>query len=114
MQIHLGVALALAVIGGAAGALALAVIGGAAGLDSPSANGPAGFDPPELILDGSEIDRQLFPTFADLDGDGATDLLVGTPDRLLVRRNLGTEARPAYAEPAWLDETVPSARIPGG
>jgi hypothetical protein len=90
------------------------VFSGAARPDSPGANRPTGFDPPEMILDGSEINHNLFPTFADIDGDGATDLLVGIPVRSLVYRNRGTDARPAYAEPAWLDETVPSARIPGG
>ena len=95
-------------------ALALMVFIGAARPDSPGVDRPTGFDPPEMILDGSEIGHALFPTFADTDGDGATDLLLGIPDRLLVYRNRGTDARPAYEAPAWLDETVPSARIPGG
>jgi hypothetical protein len=76
-------------------------------------NNPTGFDPPEVILDGSEYGR-LYPTFADIDGDGKTDLLVGNwLSRLLVFRNTGTNARPVYGKPTWLDQTVPSARIYG-
>ena len=71
------------------------------------------FEPSEVILDGSEYGR-LYPTFADIDGDGKIDLLVGTwTSRLLVFRNKGTNARPVYAKPTWLDETVPSANICG-
>jgi hypothetical protein len=73
-----------------------------------------------VILEGPEYGPP-FPTFADVDGDGKADLLVGVVDwksrdagRLLVYRNRGTNARPVYAKPAWLDEAVPSARIPNG
>ena len=75
---------------------------------------PAGLGPPETILDGSDYSPILFPTFADFDGDGKTDLLVGTINRLLVLPNRGTNAKPEYAKPTWLDDTVPSARIPDG
>jgi hypothetical protein len=79
----------------------------------PDANAPTGFGAPELILDGSAYGR-LFPAFADIDGDGKIDMVVGTWDsRLLVYRNTGTNARPVYAKPTWLDETVPSAKIHG-
>jgi hypothetical protein len=72
-----------------------------------------GFDAPELILDGSDHGR-LYPAFADIDGGGKTDMVVGTwSSRLLVYRNTGTNARPEYAKPKWLDETVPSAKISG-
>ncbi len=74
----------------------------------------AEFGPPEVILDGSEKGNRLFPHYADFDGDGRIDQLVGTDDRLLVYRNLGTNAKPEYAKPAWLDEVEPSARIPAG
>jgi hypothetical protein len=74
---------------------------------------PTGFDPPEVILDGSDYGR-LYPAFADIDGDGKIDMLVGNwLGRLLVFRNKGTNARPVYEKPTWLDETVPSANISG-
>jgi hypothetical protein len=80
---------------------------------APGARPPTGFEPPELILDGSEYGR-LYPTFADIDGDGKIDMLAGNwLGRLLVFRNKGTNARPVYARPTWLDETVPSANICG-
>jgi hypothetical protein len=78
------------------------------------ADRPTRFDPPEVLLDGSEHGDRLFPHFADFDGDGTTDLLVGVGDRLLVHRNRGTNARPNYAKPTWFDEAEPSARIPAG
>jgi hypothetical protein len=105
MRVRLGIALALIVIGGTVP-------------QTPTGTGqlperPIGFDPPEVILDGSEYGR-LYPTFADIDGDGKTDMLVGNwLGRLLVFRNKGTNARPVYAKPMWLDETVPSANICG-
>src|SRR5215471_6031818 len=105
MRVRLSIALALIVIGGTVS-------------QTPTGTGqqpdkPTGFDPPEVILDGSEYGR-LYPTFADGDGDGKIDMLVGTwKGRLLVYRNTGTNARPVYAKPTWLDETVPSADISG-
>src|SRR5262245_33558804 len=80
------------------------------------------------ILDGSEIGL-LFPTFADFDGDGKIDLLVGlygdtqpaligkghyTEGRLLVYLNRGTNAAPVYAKPCRFDDLVPSGRSPFG
>jgi hypothetical protein len=74
---------------------------------------PIEFEPPEVILDGSEYGR-LYPAFADIDGDGKIDMLVGNwLGRLLVLGNKGTNARPVYAKPTWLDETLPSADISG-
>src|SRR5262245_16893667 len=74
---------------------------------------PAEFEPPEVILDGSESGR-LYPTLPDIDVDGQIDLLVGNwCGRLLIFRNNGTNARPEYAKPTWLDDTVPSANISG-
>jgi hypothetical protein len=79
------------------------------------------------ILDGSKI-GVLFPTFADFDGDGTIDLLVGVngdkkqalireswiQGHLLVYLNRGTNAAPVYAKPYRFDDVVPSGRIPGG
>jgi hypothetical protein len=104
MRLRLSLALALLALGGTVRPTPPA---------SPQPDRPTGFDPPELILDGSEYGR-LYPTFADIDGDGKIDLLVGTwLGRLLVYRNQGTNARPVYARPTCLDETVPSANISG-
>jgi hypothetical protein len=75
---------------------------------------PDEFGPPEVILHGSEEGTRLYPHYADFDGDGRIDQLVGVDDRLLVYRNHGTNAKPEYAKPAWLDEVEPSARIPAG
>ena len=89
--------------------------------DAPGVVDAAGFESAETIYDGAEYAHsgRLFPAFGDMDGDGALDLLVGSTaqsggGRLLVLRNLGTDARPEYGEPSWLDETVPSARVPDG
>ena len=105
MRVRLSIALALMAIG-------------ATVPQTPTGTGqqpdkPTGCDPPEVLLDGSEYGR-LYPTFADIDGDGKIDMLVGNwRGRLLVFRNQGTNARPVYAGPTWLDETVPSAKIWG-
>ena len=105
MRLRLSIALAL-----------MAIVG--TGLQTPTGAGPqsdrpTGFDSPEVILDGSEYGR-LYPAFADIDGDGKIDMLVGTwHGQLLVYRNQGTNARPSYAKPKRLDETIPSADISG-
>ena len=74
----------------------------------------AEFGPPEVLLDGSGDGTRLYPHYADFDGDGRIDQVVGVNDRLLVYRNQGTNANPEYARPTWLDEVEPSARIPRG
>jgi hypothetical protein len=83
--------------------------GGTRGVDRP-----AEFAPPETILDGSEHGSRLYPHYADFDGDGMVDQLVGVGNRLLVYRNQGTSARPEYGKPTWFDEAESSARIPDG
>ncbi len=106
--------------------LALMAIGGIQSPNptdaAPSADGLTRFDPPKVILDWTEDSRELFPAFADIDGDGKIAMLVGVADltskrrggRLLVYRNRGTNTRPEYAKPMWLNETVPTALIPDG
>src|SRR5262245_12279296 len=104
MRLHLGIALALIAISGTVRLTPPA---------SPQPDKATGFEPPEVIVDGSEYGR-LYPTVADFDGDGKIDMLAGNwLGRLLVFRNKATDARPVYAKPTWLDETVPSANICG-
>ena len=74
----------------------------------------AEFGPPQVILDDSEHGAGLRPYYADFDGDGKVDQLIGAWDRLLVYRNHGTNAEPKYAKPIWFDEAEPSGRIPAG
>ena len=111
MRLHLcavlsGIGLALMVCGGppTAGSFETTL-----GVDRP-----AEFDPPEVIVVGSEHGSRLYPHYADFDGDGKIDQVVGVGNRLRVYRNGGTRARPEYAAPAWFDETETSARIPDG
>ena len=80
----------------------------------PEAPTRVGLALPEVILDGSRFRARLYPHFADFDGDGVTDLLVGVGDRLSVYRNVGTDRRPVYAAPTWFDEGEPSSHLPSG
>jgi hypothetical protein len=88
-----------------------------------SANGSAidlPADPPTRA--GSD---NSFPWFADFDGDGKPDLLVGQvgdsrsgklagEGRLRIYRNLGAQGRPRFGAPSWFDDAVPTGRIPKG
>ncbi len=74
---------------------------------------PIGFASPETILDGSYGVR-MYPHYADFDGDGTVDQLIGVQDRLLIMRNRGTNAKPDYEPPTYFDAVEPSARLPGG
>jgi hypothetical protein len=105
MRLQLSIALAVIAIGG--------TVHPTPSGTGPKTDKPRGFHPPEVILDGSEYGR-LCPNFADIDGDGKIDLLVGSwLGRLLVFPNKGTTARPEYAKPTWLDKTVASANLSG-
>src|SRR6516164_2835668 len=63
MRLRLSIALALMAIGGTVRPTPPA---------SPQPDKATGFDPPEVILEGSE---RLYPAFADIDGDGKIDML---------------------------------------
>jgi hypothetical protein len=63
------------------------------------------------------------PWFADFDGDGKPDLLVGQGafstahsegGRLRIYKNLGEKGRPRFGDPLWFDDLVPTGRIPNG
>jgi hypothetical protein len=99
-------------------ALALMLVGAAPPVCADTPRAPQAFHPPEPILDGSQH-RQLYPAFADLDGDSKSDLLVGVVSksgggRLLIYPNQGTSTHPAYTDSTWLDTTVATARVPDG
>ena len=99
-------------------AFVLTLVGAASPACDEPPDAPQAFHPPEPILDGSQY-RRLYPAFADLDGDSKSDLLVGIVGksgggRLLVYPDQGTSTQPVYTGSTWLDETVPSARIPDG
>ena len=85
------------------------------------------FEPPIRI----QIEPQLakaasqytsgYPSFTDVNGDTKTDLIIGVAyrgsekcGRALVLLNRGRQHQPEYEDAYWLDDIVPSARIPGG
>ena len=47
----------------------------------------------------TDVGKGAYPTFADLDGDGDFDALVGSYDGLMFFRNTGTATAPAFATP---------------
>jgi hypothetical protein len=75
-------------------------------------------------VDGQPLVRErggLFPSVGDFYGDGRLALLLGyggggifDEGRLLVYRNVGTQARPRLAAPQWFDDTAPTGRVPQG
>jgi hypothetical protein len=75
------------------------------------------------FLPGDVLGDNANPWFADFDGDGTPDLLVGQgafssafPDggRLRIYKNLGAKGRPRFDAPFWFDDLVPTGRIPTG
>ena len=66
-----------------------------------------------------------FPWFADFDGDGRRDLLVGQntyrarPGKeragaLRIYRSTGEKGQPKLDQPLWFDDLVPSGSVPAG
>ena len=70
-----------------------------------------------VLFDGTAYGA-LIPSFGDIDGDGRTDLLVGSrhprcgEGRLLVLRNRGPDEKPDYAPPEWFHDSTPTGLIP--
>lgn len=104
---------ALAADGGDSLAAPFAVMVNGSAIDLPA-------DP--ATRDGSD---NSFPWFADFDGDGKPDLLVGQVGYsrsgklagegwLRIYRNLDAKRRPRFAAPFWFDAAVPTGRIPKG
>jgi hypothetical protein len=72
---------------------------------------------------GWRLYDNAYPWFADFDGDGKPDLLVGQGafssapaegGRLSIYKNLGEKGRPRFGERLWFDDLVPTGRIPDG
>ncbi len=92
-----------------------AIAAGGACIDAPLVK--KGFRPDDILHDNAN------PWFADFDGDGKPDLLVGQgmfssafPEggRLRIYKNLGEKGQPRFGEAFWFDDLVPTGRIPMG
>lgn len=85
---------------------------------------PAGSDelepPVQVMAGGQPIDVQrgglAAPCYADFDGDGVKDLLVGEVDegRMRVYHNYGTDAQPRFEEHTWFKAGADLGRVPFG
>ncbi|MBI1902600.1 MAG: hypothetical protein HYS13_15975 [Planctomycetia bacterium] len=88
--------------------------------DEAAAKSAYGFRAPEKILaDGKAIDVEIghaAPCYADIDGDGAKDLLVGQfgEGKLRVYKNHGTTAQPRFADFKFLQAGGKDAIVPSG
>lgn len=69
-----------------------------------------------IALEGEPVNDVIYPVLADVDGDGAPDLLVGTrmKGRLLVYPNVRAATDHKLTNSQWFDDKVPSGRIPEG
>ena len=93
------------------------------GQETTVAGAPAQLSIKATILEGLENTTALHPTFGHLPGTDEICMLVGgriggdgndTRGRLRVFRNIGTRTNRQYGEVYWLDQKVPSTRIPAG
>jgi hypothetical protein len=86
------------------------------------AAGPSGgeLQPPFRIqADGQPIDTDIghaAPLYADFDGDGTPDLLVGQfrDGKLKIYRNLGTATAPKFGAFAWFQAGGADGKVPSG
>src|SRR5688572_10729046 len=76
-------------------------------------------EPFRLKAAGGYVDCDIghaAPYLYDLDGDGKRDLLVGQfgEGKLRIYKNQGTDAKPDYAEHAWLEVESQVVTTPAG
>jgi hypothetical protein len=73
-------------------------------------------DPFEVsIPDGNSEKFALFPAMGDFDGDGRTDLMVGTrKGEMRIYRGIGAGGRLRFAPAVSFEEFCPEGRIPTG
>jgi hypothetical protein len=75
---------------------------------------PLGFAAPEVLFESADLWGHPHPHYADFDGDGIIDQLIGVRGQLMVFRNLGTNAKPRYDKPFDFDKIEPTGHLPGG
>ena len=106
------------------GLLLIAVARLAAAEEAASPNaGHTGHDlqpPVQIEAEGQPLDVQRdghsAPFFADFDGDGLRDLLVGQyhEGRLRIYRNLGVSSEPRFDTYTWFEAGGAAGRVPEG
>jgi hypothetical protein len=91
------------------------------GLPVALAAGESGLEPPVHVLAGGEpIDTggigYAAPFFADFDGDGVRDLLVGefSQGRMRIFRNVGTDTEPKFEDHEFFKAGSELGRVPSG
>jgi len=75
--------------------------------------------PVRILADGKPIDVDIghaAPCFADVDGDGLKDLLVGQfgDGKLRIYRNLGAAGAPRFGAFTWFNGGRKDGRVPTG